>query len=815
MSEPAPATHDEILAGTDLARIHRFTFLVAVAWGFFTLSHILAERYLLAWLHGAACVVSSLGVTIAYSRIPWRERVALPLVAGGSMVALIAIAVMTGGSDAPAMGFVSLVPLVTGLYRRRGERMAWLGISLVGIGLIPILHAWAPTTIDQPVTLAHRVVAALGLAVLLYLWGSEWRASSDRQAALLEARARTIQAQAEEIRVARDEALRASEQKSRFVAMTSHELRGPLNGILGMSHALADTRLGEHQRDLVRALGTSAESLSGLLADLLDIARIEAGRLDVVLAPTEVREVIADVVDAFALDAARKGLDISALSAPEVPLEVDADAGRLAQVLRNLVSNAVKFTDHGSVVVEADVDASTLAIRVVDTGKGMSRDDIGRIFAPFEQVSADLLDRRAGTGLGLWISRNLVERWGGSIEVESALGVGTTFRVNVPIVVPEASERPNSLPPDAGTIVALTRRPLTARAFLSVARELGVDLSVHAAPDPTIPAHVVVADLESLDAAEVDALAQRGLGARLVLAARAGRIPDAERIANGCGARVLLLPVRARRLASALEVGETLRENAIKRLEGRLLVVDDDAINRRVARHAAEQLGLEVSEAATGEEALRIALGTRIDVVLLDLHLEGDDGVRVAARIRDALGADAPALVAYTGTVHERDRRRLADAGMVEILGKPLDRSAFSAAIGRVLHARRRRSRTSILAIAPSTFDPAALAELEKIMGDRSTAIGMLEEFVPELSARVATIGAAVATGDLPRIADESHRLASMAATFGAHKVATIARGLESVSREGSVERVRIVGGELVAAEGETAPLLRAYLATP
>ncbi len=781
-------SEDEILAGTDLARVHRFTLLVAIAWALFALSHAIAGRMLMALLHAAAFVVSAIAAALTFSSFSWRDRVSLPLVAGGSLVALVAIAVLTGGSDAPAMGFVSLVPLVTGLFRERRRRVVWLLVSLAFIGSIPLLAAWAPASVMEPVSVAHRVVAALGLAVLLYLWGSEWRGSSDAQAALLAERARTIEAQSLAI-------AHASELKSRFVAMTSHELRGPLNGILGMSHALADTRLSDPQRELVRSLSSSAESLSTLLADLLDLARIEAGRLDVVLAPTEVREVIADVVDAFAPEAAKKGLELIALADPSVPLVMDADAGRLAQVLRNLVSNAVKFTSEGTIVLEARRAEGLLELRVVDTGRGMRPEDVGRIFAPFEQVSADLVDRRAGTGLGLWIARNIVERWGGEIDVTSAPDAGTTFRVTMPIAGEIASAARTSVPA-VDAIALQTRRPALVRAFASVATELGIVIDDSS--------RTMVVDLESLEPTEIEALdARRGSG--LVLAAGAARLAECEQIAARCGARVLLLPVRAARLRHALDGTREL-------LRGTLLVVDDDAINRRVVRHAAERLGLDVHEADGEEDALRIARSSRIDVALLDLHLAHTSGDAIARQLQRALGADAPVLVAYTGTVNERDRRRLHDAGMVDVLTKPLDRSAFSAAIERALHAKRRARRATLPPPPAFALEPAAMDELGKIMGDRDAALELLRESIPEMQSRVGTIRDAIAKDDLSRVASESHKLASMAATFGATQLAEVARGLESASRGGSGAELRALGVALRETQSETAPLLRALL---
>ncbi len=796
---------------TDLVRLHRFSAIVALAWAAFALLHLFMGRRLLALVHVGAAALAGIGVLLARrtARGP-----SLSIVAMSSCVALVVVTVLTGGARAPTMVYLALLPLVTGLFRRPLVRRTWLAVALLAIVAIPPLTTLLGSDVVQPGPF-EQVFVVVALALILYGFGSEWRASSDALVTLLEARRRTIEGQAEEVQRAHDDAVKASENKSRFVAMTSHELRGPLNGMLGMSQALADTRLTDNQRELVRALTTSAESLSRLLSDLLDIARIEAGRVEVVLKDTDVRGLVADVVDTFATEADAKGLDIVAIADLTVPAVVSADAGRLAQVLRNLVSNAVKFTEKGAVTVSLTREEATLWISVKDTGRGMKKEDVGRIFLPFEQVSAELVDRRAGTGLGLWIARSFVESWGGTIVVDSALGQGTEFRVAIPLGPEEVNPRFTTLM-GMPVLVVITQRPATAQAFLAVGREIEARVVHATSADDILAAGRLDARALIVDTAHggldlADALAPLRLKARLVLAATASQLAEAEKLAAKLEARVMLLPPRASRLLAALEAPHralTHRPSyhTPSTVDATLLVVDDDAINRRVARHAAQQLGLRVLEAASGEKALEVLGRVTVDLVLLDLHLEGMDGDEVARRI--CASPTAPAIIAYTGSVNEADRRRLLEAGVTEILAKPLDRGSFLGAVNRAMNARRQQARKTGRSLKLDVLDPGALDELTKIMGEEVP--DMITEFLPQLRARVDKIVAAAIEGELAQVGAESHSLASTAATFGALRVAIIARTLEAAAHKQDLGRARPLSSALAEAAEESVPLLEA-----
>ncbi|MBL8721280.1 MAG: response regulator [Myxococcales bacterium] len=739
-------------------------------------------------------------------RVRWQRRYEVGLTAGGSLWAYLTWTRLSALGLEQQFVLIVVVSALAG--GATGVLAPLLRVGRLYIGLLLLPACFRLATMEH----AQPVLGVLGTIFFVVM------VVGHRNNHLLLEQSLVLQAQnaelVEQLQGARDTAVKASENKSRFVAMTSHELRGPLNGILGMSHALIDTRLSEHQRELVRALSTSAEALSRLLSDLLDIARIEAGRLDVVLADTDVRELVADVVDAFAPQADQKGLDIAAISDPGVPTRVAADAGRLGQVLRNLVSNAVKFTERGSVLVEVERVDALLWISVTDTGRGMRAEDVERIFLPFEQVSAELVDRRAGTGLGLWIARSFVESWGGTITVESVPDRGTKFRVSLPITVTEAPQRFSTLM-GMPVVIVVTQREATGRAFLMAGRDIDARVTTRRTLDEVlgegpVEARALVVDTASTGLGALASLGSLKLGARLVLAAPASTVPEVEKVATALKARVMLLPPRATRLLPALETPHralTHRPSqANVTVDATLLVVDDDAINRRVARHAAVQIGLRVLEAASGEEALKLLDREAVELVLLDLHLEGMSGDEVARRIRKL--PQPPSIIAYTGSVQESDRRRLLEAGVEEILGKPLDRGAFVTATSRALNARRQQSRKTGRSMKLDILDLSVLDDLRVAMGGDGEIADMLQEYLPSLVARSERIALSAERDDWKTVGAEAHALSSAAATFGAQRAALIARTLERAVGTGEHGRIEGLVKALGEAVRETIPLL-------
>jgi signal transduction histidine kinase/CheY-like chemotaxis protein len=810
--------------------IRRLTLATTIAWIGFAALHASAGREVFALVHVAPGMAAATATLLTRShRVGPRPVIALAV--GGSLLALAAVAVMTGGSTAPAIAFLGLIPLIGGLLRRPAGRIVCLVGSLLVVGLIGIVTPAVPASLQIQPGPIEEFAAPIGLGLVLFAFGSAWRRSSQERFALLEARGRVIEEQWKavdaargELAAARDEALRASKTKSRFVAMTSHELRGPLNGILGMSHALRDTRLSPSQRDLVDTLSTSAESLAKLLQDLLDLAKIEAGHLDIVPRSYEPRELVADVVDQHAHTANAKRLEIAASTAAELPRTLVGDAGRIRQILVNLVGNAVKFTSHGSVTLRARRDGERVVFDVVDTGRGMAAEDTERIFAPFEQVSAELVDRRAGVGLGLWISRSIADQMQGRLEVVSKALRGTTFSVSLPLIPGEDSE-PQMVSREPPTLLVLAASPVAAGALCSAAEEIGVKAIAmtelgRIGEVPVERAKVVVIDLDGEPGeASISEVRLRFPRSRLVLAASPQGIARAEAVANELDAGVLLKPPRATRLAAALTqaMGRASREivqSLETTLRGTLLIVDDDAINRKVARYAAEQLGLTVEEAASAEAAL-VKLGERRpELALLDLHLgAGLDGVALAHQISERWPRhERPVMLGYTGSTNEVDRRRCLEAGMADVLGKPLDQTAFSAAVTQGLRKRARHSSSTNVQRAMPAVDEAVYAKLCRTVGPEIGA-EILTEFLAGLDGRFDELSAAVDAHDRARLAFAAHASASVAATFGAQALATTLRRLETAAKDAPWRLLDTQMAALLRLRTESETTLRGLLA--
>lgn len=772
----------------------RMAWGVAGAWILLALPQLWVGRPWVIVTHFCAALGCAAAALLASHR-PVGGLYAMGIV---STVGVALLGGMTGGYASPAVYFLALLPLLAGLLDLRVYRFSWLFISLFGILSVGVLAPWLPQQVpEQPF---EQLVAPMGMGALLFVFGTLWRSAANTQLELLERRngeiarqADALEAQSVELAQARETAEQASAAKSRFVAMTAHELRGPLNGLLGMAHVLADTRLSSHQVDLVSALSTSAESLGKVLQDLLDLSKIEAGRIDVTRQPFEPRELAADVIDGFAGLADEKKVELASLVDGAVPSVVLDDAGRLRQILSNLLANAVKFTSEGEVRLEVGVRGDRIVYTVRDTGRGIEPEHVERIFAPFEQVSDALLDRRAGTGLGLWISRSFVEAMGGKLRVESTPKKGSVFHVELPLLASTAKDGEDAPEERGGHVLLHTTTPLSRQALSSLER--GVPFEFEAFEDATNlepllrrDTQLVILDGDQLSPERIKVIAE-ALPARVdvALASSIRALTRIEAQAAGLGrkASVLLKPHRASRILSLLRrepMDATPPPLSPDEVQGTLLVVDDDAINRKVVRFSAGWLGYRVLEAGSGESALEV-LGSRpIDVVLLDLHMDGMDGAETAAQIvARTTEANRPSLIGYTGSVNEEDRARCLASGMAEVLMKPLERAALAAALTRAkrLRGRRRSSSSGGLEAMVPVLDESVYEKLVVGMGHAEDVREMAGDLLSDLFPRVKKIREALTAADRVTMRREAHKLSSAVATFGGTRLALACRRLE------------------------------------
>jgi signal transduction histidine kinase/HPt (histidine-containing phosphotransfer) domain-containing protein len=476
----------------------------------------------------------------------------------------------------------------------------------------------------------------------------------------------------------------ATRFKSVFFANVSHEVRTPLIGILGMAEVLSDTSLDSRQREFVNLIHTSGETLLHIINDILDLSKIESGKLELESIPFALRDVVDQVLDLLAPMAFGKGLEISAWIDPRIPSVLVGDITRVRQVLLNLVNNAIKFTSNGEIYlqVEPSVDSDNMIhFCVEDTGVGIPPEKLDRLFRAFSQVDASTNRRFGGTGLGLSICQNLTAVMGGRIWVESTEGKGTRFHFVISLPAADIGETRHTDQDLRGKrMVAVVRNARLARLLATWAEELAVEFTVQS-EQPEILDHAPL-DYLVMDADHCKIRIPQFSPRMVLLLTRSKNI--AELMTRYPSATVLPLPLKKRHFLQA--VGVLVDTNDASRLPEtvsaadpmlarlNILVVDDNIVNRYVCVAQLQKLGVrKISEAEDGRQAIVAAQSQAFDLILMDVQMPEIDGLQAAHQIRlSSSYSKQPRIVGLTANSLSEERERCIGAGMNDSLTKPV-----------------------------------------------------------------------------------------------------------------------------------------------
>jgi two-component system sensor histidine kinase/response regulator len=628
----------------------------------------------------------------------------------------------------------------------------------------------------------------------------------------------------------------AAQAKSQFLANMSHEIRTPLNGVIGMSDVLSRSQLTLRQRHQLTLIQKSARTLLGLLNDILDFSRIEAGRIELETAPFDMRELIADSADLIADQAQSKGIELAYVIANDVPTMVVGDQMRLRQVLVNLVSNAVKFTDTGSVVLRVatacEDNEPLIRFAVTDTGIGIEPEFQKHLFDPFKQADPSVTRRFGGTGLGLSISHHLVHLMGGTLACQSTPGAGSEFHFELPLkrAASQASSYAKLRLTGTCRVLAADENAVTREILCNYLKSWKLDVVTTTSGDAVIAQ--LIAAAKANDPFKI-AILSTSLGdiSGLELAARISSIPiikstriilatplnwsddaRASQLANRIA--TISKPIRQSQLFERIAALTLSADDSDVRLPlnaavatahgatfaAHVLLVEDNPVNQEVAIEYLKAFDCTFDVAGNGKEALDALAARSYDLVLMDCQMpvmDGFEATRIFRERQTAANAPRTPMIALTAGAFAGDRDQCLKAGMDGYLSKPFSQQALESELGKWLKSSQPETPEGGADALSDAISGARQEPLDRqqiaAMRDRKASLlqKLIDIYLEHAPVLVAKLREADASHDLPGLKETAHNLKSCSGNMAATGLMELCQLLEVQAMQGEFERAR------------------------